>query len=208
MSVARHLFYRQRRTTHRTRHRMRMTPGTARGEIVPMRMAPGAGRVARNSMRMRLGPSGTACGVFVPGAGNHLVPQIRHSKPVGLDPVTQNPVSERGRRIQRDRVTPAIATERAGKRHNHTGKSPPGLRTVSTKQSIHTNSFLQKVPKKISERKQEKPFCYTYSNLFITGQIDSMLTSCFIEAGFTFSEKKARAFLSTGLHRGTHGIVS
>lgn len=52
------------------------------------------------------------------------------------------------------------------------------------------------------------PFCYTYSNLFITGQIDSMLTSCFIEAGFTFSEKKARAFLSTGLHRGTHGIVS
>ena len=52
------------------------------------------------------------------------------------------------------------------------------------------------------------PFCYTYSNLFITRQIDSMLTSCFIEAGFTFSEKKARAFLSTGLHRGTHGIVS
>lgn len=53
-----------------------------------------------------------------------------------------------------------------------------------------------------------QPFCYTYSNLFITRQIDSMLTSCFIEAGFTFSEKKARAFLSTGLHRGTHGIVS
>ena len=52
------------------------------------------------------------------------------------------------------------------------------------------------------------PFCYTYLNLFITRQIDSMLTSCFIEAGFTFSEKKARAFLSTGLHRGTHGIVS
>lgn len=55
---------------------------------------------------------------------------------------------------------------------------------------------------------EQYPFCYTYSNLFITGQIDSMLTSCFIEAGFTFSEKKARAFLSTGLHRGTHGIVS
>lgn len=54
-------------------------------------------------------------------------------------------------------LTPAITTERAGKRHNHTGESPPGLRTVSTKQSIHTNSFLQKVPKKISERKQEKP---------------------------------------------------
>ena len=57
-------------------------------------------------------------------------------------------------------------------------------------------------------RCQVLPFCYTYLNLFITRQIDSMLTSCFIEAGFTFSEKKARAFLSTGLHRGTHGIVS
>lgn len=157
MSMCWHLRCGQRCRADRTRYRMRMTPGTARREIVTMRMAPGAVRVARNSMRMRLGTAGTACGVFVPGAGNHLVPQIWDSKPICLDPITQNPVSERGRRIQRDGVTPAITTERAGKRHNHPRESPPGLRTVSTKQSIHTNSFLQKVPKKISERKQEKP---------------------------------------------------